>query len=74
MKTQDSIRALLVWDLRARVRELEGYDDPAQIWELPPGISNPAGSLALHVVGNLQAFVGAALGDSARLRGDALLD
>ena len=68
MKTQDSIRGLLIRDLRALARQLDAYEDESQIWQLPAGISNSAGNLALHLVGNLQAFIGANLGDSGFVR------
>ena len=44
--------------------ELRAYDDPAQIWLSPQGISNSAGNLALHLAGNLQHYIGAILGES----------
>ena len=68
MKPEESIRAILVRELRTLQRELEAYEDESQIWALPPGITNSAGTLALHVAGNLQAFVGAVLGGSGYVR------
>lgn len=62
MTLQESMRALLVRDLGALRRELEAYEDESQIWAVPVGITNSAGTLALHLVGNLRAFIGAALG------------
>lgn len=68
MKLQESIRDILIRELRTLKRELEAYGDEGEIWKLPAGISNSAGTLALHLVGNLQAFVGAALGGSGYKR------
>ena len=68
MKLQESIQAILVRELRGLRREIEAYDDEAQIWHLPPGISNSAGTLTLHLMGNLQSFVGAILGGSDYVR------
>ena len=48
--------------------ELQAYENPAQIWLTPPGISNSAGNLALHLAGNLQHYVGAILGRSGYVR------
>ena len=62
------LSALIARDLRALQRELEAYPTEASIWEVPPGISNPAGTLAVHLVGNLQHFVGAVLGGSGYVR------
>jgi uncharacterized damage-inducible protein DinB len=64
MNFRDSIRSVLIRELNALKRELEAYDDESDIWRTPAGISNSAGTLALHLAGNLQAFVGAVLGDS----------
>lgn len=61
-------RHILVRDLRAVRREVEAYPDEADLWRVPEGISNSAGNLALHVAGNLQAFVGAVLGGDRYLR------
>jgi len=55
-------------ELRALRRELEAYGEEADIWHLPAGISNSAGTLALHLVGNLQCYVGAGLGESGYVR------
>ena len=49
-------------DLGCFIREVEGFPDDATLWQTVPGISNSAGNLALHVVGNLRHFVGAVLG------------
>lgn len=64
MNTHDSIQSLLIRELHTLQRELDAYEEESDIWKLPAGISNSAGTLALHLVGNLQAFVGASLGAS----------
>ena len=48
--------------------ELLAYDDEGKLWALAPGISNSAGNLALHLVGNLNNFIGAALGNTGYVR------
>jgi len=68
MKPQDSIRGVLVRELRALQRELEAYGEEDAIWEVPAGIRNSAGTLALHLTGNLLSFVGAILGDTNYVR------
>lgn len=64
MNPSRTVRSVLLRELKALQRELECYPEDEQIWQLPRGISNSGGTLALHLVGNLQAFVGAALGNS----------
>lgn len=39
------------------------YQEESNIWKVPRGIKNSGGNLCLHLTGNLNAFVGAALGD-----------
>ena len=55
-------------DLKAVRRELEEYADERDIWRLPPGIANSAGTLALHLAGNLQHFIGVVLGGTSYRR------
>jgi len=62
------ISLLLTRELSAFSRELELFPDEALIWATAPGISNPAGTLALHVCGNLQHYVGAVLGNTGYVR------
>jgi uncharacterized damage-inducible protein DinB len=63
-----SLRGILARDLRALRRELEAYPDERDIWRVAPGITNSAGTLALHLAGNLQSFIGAVLGGSGYVR------
>lgn len=69
-------RHIIGRDLRALRRELLAYDDERDIWVIPAGISNSAGTLALHLAGNLRHFLGARLGGSgyARDRGSEFAD
>ena len=64
----EHLQMLLIRDLKAFVKEIESFPDDETLWSTIPGISNPAGNLALHVAGNLQYFVGALLGGSGYTR------
>jgi hypothetical protein len=55
-------------DLRCFIREIEAFPDDASLWRTLPGIANGAGNLALHVAGNLRAFVGGVLGGTGYQR------
>ena len=55
-------------DLRKLIEEINLYKDEDMIWELKPGISNTAGNLCLHLVGNLSHFIGATLGHTGYVR------
>src|SRR2546429_3228453 len=62
------IAAILRRDLGALRREIEAYADERDIWRVAPGISNCAGTLALHLGGNIQFFVGAVLAGAGYVR------
>ena len=55
-------------ELRSLRLELEAYPDEKLIWALPPGLPNSAGTLALHLAGNLRHYVGALLGGTGYVR------
>lgn len=65
---RERLRRILLRDLRGAVAQLDAYPDEAQIWALPPGVNNSAGTLALHLAGNLRHFIGAQLGGSGYVR------
>jgi hypothetical protein len=48
--------------------ELGAYPEEQQIWFMPPGTKNSAGTLALHLCGNLQHFLGALFGGTGYKR------
>ena len=48
--------------------QIEAYPTEEMIWALPPGITNSAGTLTLHLVGNLRHYIGAMLGKSGYVR------
>ncbi len=62
------IAVMLARELRTLARELEAYGDEAEIWATPTGLPNSAGTLTLHLCGNLQHFVGAVLGGTGYVR------
>ena len=64
----DDLRAVLVRDLRALGREVTAYPSDAALWQPVPGITNTGGTLALHLVGNVQHFIGTVLGGGAYKR------
>ena len=55
-------------ELRALEREIAAYPDDESVWQTPPGISNSAGNLALHMAGNLRHFIGHALAGTNYVR------
>ncbi|MDQ3426816.1 MAG: DinB family protein [Gemmatimonadota bacterium] len=63
-----SVAAILEREMRALQRELEAYPDERELWRLPPGVANSAGTLTLHLTGNLQHYLGAVLGATGYVR------
>ena len=53
-----AVASVLDRDLAALRREVEAYADEADLWRLAPGLPNSAGTLVLHLAGNLQHFIG----------------
>lgn len=49
-------------DLDRLYKEIDAYTDEKVLWEIENQISNSGGNLCLHLLGNLQAFVGHELG------------
>lgn len=62
------LAALIDRELRTLRREIEAYPDERQIWQEVPGMPNSAGTLALHLTGNLQHYVGARWGGTGYVR------
>jgi len=65
---KDWITNVITRELKALRREVESYPSDAHLWEIPAGISNPGGNLALHLAGNLQFFIGNVLGKNGYVR------
>jgi len=55
-------------DLEKLKTEIISYKDEKKMWEVSGDIKNSAGNLCLHLLGNLQHFIGATLGNSGYKR------
>lgn len=55
-------------DLTRVAQQLRAFPDTASLWRTAPGVSNTAGTLALHLEGNLREFIGRVLGGAAYAR------
>ena len=55
-------------DLQKLIAEINLYKDEDNLWLVKEGISNSAGNLCLHLVGNLNHFIGATLGNTGYVR------
>jgi hypothetical protein len=59
---------LILRDLQALRLEVSSFKEDACLWDKLPGTTNSAGHLALHLVGNLNHFIGAGLGKTGYIR------
>lgn len=62
------LTTLITRDLQKLKSELELYQQEASIWKVEKNIANTAGNLCLHLVGNLNAYIGATLGNTGYVR------
>src|SRR5512139_1159238 len=62
------LAALFARDLRRLQQELEAFPDDASLWVTAPGVTNSAGTLALHLEGNLREYIGRQLGGGSYRR------
>ncbi|MDQ8003434.1 MAG: DUF1572 family protein [Pedobacter sp.] len=55
-------------DLTKVVQELELYKSEMNIWKVENGIANSAGNLVLHLIGNLNTYIGKEIGKTDYVR------
>ena len=65
---QQSLSELFERDLNKLKEEINLYKDENRIWDVKGDIKNSAGNLTLHLLGNLNHFIGAILGNSGYMR------
>ncbi len=59
---------ILERDLNKLKDEINLYKDESDLWEIKNEIKNSSGNLCLHLLGNLNHFIGAVLGNSGYVR------
>ena len=64
----ESLKSLYIRDLNKLKTEIEAYHNEEMLWKTDKDISNSAGNLCLHLVGNLNTYIGAQLGNSGYVR------
>ena len=68
----ESLKILFNRDLIKLKTEIESYQNESNIWKIQKGIANSAGNLCLHLVGNLNTYIGAEFGKTGYIRNRAL--
>jgi len=59
---KENIKQLLCKDLKKLQHEIAAYEDEIIFWKTADRIGNSAGNLCLHLIGNLNSYIGATLG------------
>lgn len=65
---QQNLSNIFERDLLKLKEEISLYKKEADLWLIKEGIGNSAGNLCLHLIGNLNHFIGAALGNTSYAR------
>ncbi|NVJ89603.1 MAG: DinB family protein [Flavobacteriaceae bacterium] len=63
-----TLKSIFVRDLKKLRQEIDTYKTEKNIWRIDKGITNSAGNLCLHIIGNLNWFIGAQLGNTGYIR------
>ncbi|CAN5678548.1 hypothetical protein BH09BAC4_BH09BAC4_15580 [soil metagenome] len=63
-----TLKTLFRRDLNRLRQEIDAYQDEPKIWHVEKSIANSAGNLCLHLVGNLNTYIGAELGKTGYVR------
>jgi uncharacterized damage-inducible protein DinB len=68
----DDLKILFQRDLGRLHQEISLYRNEMTLWHIEKEISNSGGNLCLHLIGNLNTYVGAQFGGSGYIRERAL--
>lgn len=64
----ETLKSLFTRDLNKLRHEIELYTNEENIWKVEHKIANSAGNLCLHLVGNLNTYIGKEIGNSGYIR------
>lgn len=64
----ENLALLFERDIRKLQTEINAYANETALWQSLPGIANTGGNLCLHLLGNLQYYIGNVLGGSGYIR------
>lgn len=66
--TIEILKSLYNRDLNKLKIEIESYQNEESLWKIDKNISNSGGNLCLHLLGNLNTYIGAELGKTGYIR------
>lgn len=64
----ETLKKLFKRDLEKLKSEIQQYQNEEKLWHTEKNISNSGGNLCLHLIGNLNTYIGAELGGSSYIR------
>ncbi|MBK8608861.1 MAG: DUF1572 family protein [Chitinophagaceae bacterium] len=64
----ENLNKIFERDLQKLKVEINAFKDEYDIWKIQGDIANSGGNLCLHLVGNLNHFIGATLGNTGYVR------
>jgi len=64
----ETLKLLFNRDLLRLKTEINSYKDESKIWIVEKSIANSAGNLCLHLIGNLNTYIGAEFGKTNYIR------
>lgn len=64
----ETLKSLFNRDLNQLKAEIESYQDESQLWVIDKNISNSGGNLCLHLIGNINTYIGAEIGKTGYIR------
>ena len=64
----ETLQKLFKRDLEKLKQEISLYGDEKNLWVIDRNITNSAGNLCLHLVGNLNTYIGAEIGKTGYVR------
>jgi len=68
MSLANNLSTFFERDLNRLKQEVLAYPNTSVLWQVSEGITNSGGNLCLHLIGNLNHFIGAVLGNTGYVR------
>lgn len=65
---KETLKTLFSRDLEKLRKEIAAYQNEENLWRVEKDIPNSAGNLCLHLIGNLNTYIGAEIGKSGYVR------
>ena len=64
----ETLKSLFNRDLNKLKVEIESYQNENQLWAIDKNLSNSGGNLCLHLIGNINTYIGAEIGKTGYVR------